>query len=142
MISARRQFLDAFLGALGATEILDYLEGDDFVRGTVRYADDSELLDLSGHADDEFQDFLWKIPESAAPSLLIYQIADLIHRYHLLHIDKLRVSRDTLFSFLLNDLEASTARADFEAALEALEAIEIPMVENGVETADCYFIHE
>ncbi len=47
MISARRQFLDAFLGALGVAEILDYVEQTDAVTGAVRFAADSEVVDLS-----------------------------------------------------------------------------------------------
>ena len=142
MLSARRQFLDAFLGALGAAEIVDYQEGEGQVTGAVRYAQDSELIDLSGHAEDDFQDFVWRISEDAAPPLLVYRIADVLHRYHLLHIDKLRVSRDTLFGVFCNDAGEAVSRAEFDAALEALESIEVSMVEDGVETGDAFFIHE
>lgn len=142
MLSARRQFLEAFLGALGAAEIVECLERASEVRGTTRFAEDSEVLDLSGDEGGEMQDFVWKIAEEDAPSLLAYRIVDVLHRYSLLHIDKLRVSRDTLLSVLRTDAEQPIERAEFDAALEELLAIEVPMTEDGLETGDAFRVRE
>jgi hypothetical protein len=141
MISARRQFLDAFLGALGASEIVECLERATEISGTLRFAEDSEAIDLTGD-EDELQAFVWRVAETDVPSLLTYRIADVMHRYHLLSIDKLRVSRETLLSILRTDFDEPVAQADFDVALAALFDIEVPMLENGVETGDAFFIHE
>lgn len=141
MLSARREFLEAFLGALGAAEIVECLERESEVRGSIRFAEDSEVIDLSGD-EGELQDFVWKIAEADAPSLLTYRIADVLNRYHLLHLDKLRVSRETLLSVLKNDYEEPVDASDFTVALDALLAIQVPMVEDGEETGDSFFIRE
>lgn len=142
MISARQQFLETFLAALGAAEMREYAEQADAVTGAIRFAVDSEVVDLSGDDGEEWQHFVWRVTEAEAPSLLTYRIADVLARYQLLHIDKLRVSRETLLSILRNDSDAVVEGAEFDAALEALFAIEIPMVEDGRETGDAFFIHE
>jgi hypothetical protein len=142
MISARRQFLDAFLGALGVAEILDYVEQTDAVTGAVRFAADSEVVDLSGDEGEELQPFVWRLTEAEAPSLLTYRIVEVMERYQLLHLDKMRVSRDTLFSVLETDSEQTVDREEFDEALEALFAIEVPMVEDGEETGDAFLIQE
>lgn len=142
MLSARRQFLEAFLGALGAAEIVEYAEQADAVTGAIRFAADSEVIDLSGDEGEELQEFVWRVPELRAPSLMAYRIVDVIDRYQLLHIDKLRVSRATVLSVLQNDSENPVDPEEFSAALEELLAIEVPMVENGEETGDAFFIHE
>lgn len=142
MISARRQFLEAFLGALGAAEILDYVEQSNAVTGAVRYAADSEVIDLSGDEGEELQPFVWRLTEAEAPSLLTYRIVEVMERYQLLHLDKMRVSRETLLSVLETDSEQTVDREEFDEALEALFAIEVPMVEDGEETGDVFSIHE
>lgn len=141
MISARRQFLDAFLGALGAAEIVECLERDSELRGTIRFVDDSEVLDLSGD-EGEVQDFVWRVREADVPSLLAYRVAEVLHRFQLLHIDKLRVSRETLLEIVRKDYEEAVGDGEFDAALAELLAIKVPMVEDGEETADAFFIHE
>lgn len=142
MISARRQFLETFLGALGAAEIVEYVEQVDAVTGAIRFAADDEVVDLSGGEEEELQHFVWRIRELEAPSLLTYRIVEVIARYQLLHIDKLRVTREALLSVLQNDIEFPVEQEDFDEALEALFAIEVPMVEDGAETGDAFFIHE
>ena len=142
MLSARRQFLDAFLGALGAAEIVEYVEQHDAVTGAIRFAADSEVVDLSGDEEEEVQNFVWRVTEAQAPSLMAYRIVDVLDRYQLLEIDKLRVSRATVLSVLQNDSEAPIDAEDFDAALEELFAIEVPMVEDGQETGDAFFIRE
>jgi hypothetical protein len=142
MISARRQFLDAFLGALGAAEIVEFCERASEVSGTLRFAEDSEVIDLSGDEGGEMQDFVWRVREEEAPSLLAYRIADVLHRYQLVEIDRLRVSRQALLAMLRSDSEEPVEQGEFDAALDALLAIEVPMLEGGVETGDAFFIHE
>jgi hypothetical protein len=142
MISARRQFLDVFLGALGAAEIVEYVEQADAVTGAIRYVADSEVVDLSGDEGEELQYFVWRISEAEAPSVLTYRIVEVMERYQLLHIDKLRVSRETLLSILQTDSEQQVDPTEFAMALDELFAIEVPMVEDGEETGDAFFIHE
>ncbi len=141
MISARRQFLETFLGALGAAEIIGCLERVTEVRGTIRFAEDPEVLDLSGDEGEE-QDFVWRVEEENAPSLLAYRIAEVVQRYQLLHIDKLRTSRETLREIVRKDSEVAVGDGEFELALEELLAIKVTMVDDGEEMGDAFFIHE
>ncbi len=139
MLSARREFLDAFLGALGAAEIVEFFERPSEVWGRIRFAEDFEVLDLSGD-DGEFQEFVWRVSEGNVPSLLAYRIAAVMHRYQLLHIDKLRVSREALLESLRAEYGESVGDGEFAMALEELFAIEVPMVDDG-EEMDVFFIH-
>jgi hypothetical protein len=139
MLSARRQFLDAFLGALGAAEIVECAERDSEVRGTIRFAEDSEVIDLSGDEGGDLQDFAWRVREMDAPSLLAYRIADVLNRYQLVEVDKLRVSRPALRAFLQNEHpDEPVAPEAFDAALAELLAIEVAMVEDGAETGEVF----
>ncbi|HEY8899125.1 MAG TPA: hypothetical protein VIM61_01740 [Chthoniobacterales bacterium] len=142
MLSARRQFLDAFLGALGAAEIVESLERETELRGTLRFAEDSEVIDLSGDEGGDLQDFVWPVREEDAPSLLAYRIADVLQRYQLVEIDRLRVSRETLLAMLRNDFDEPVGDGEFDEALGELFAIEVAMVEDGAETGDVFRIRE
>ncbi len=120
---------------------MGFLERESEVRGTIRFADDSEVLDLSGD-EGEVQDFVWKVREEDAPSQLAYRIAEVLQRYRLLHLDKLRVSRATLREVVRKDDEDETmSDGVFELALEELLAIQVTMVDDGEET-DVFFIRE
>ena len=141
MISARRQFLDSFLGALGAAEIVECLERATEIRGTLRFAEDSEVLDLSGD-EGELQDFAWAVREEEAPSLLAYRIAEALRQFELLHLNKLRVPRRTLLEIVRENAEGAVGDGEFEAAFEELLAINVSMVESGKETEDAFFIQE
>lgn len=141
MLSARRQFLDAYLGALGAGEILNYSETSRSVNGTLRYAPDTELMDLSDTGEDELQDFSWEVSEDRVPSPLAYQLVDLIQRFRLLDVDCLRISRDTLYAITLQDFETRVNREDFDQALDELKAIQVALIDDGEET-DVFFIRE
>ena len=141
MLSARRQFLDVYLGALGAGEILNYSETSKSVNGTLRYAPDPELMDLSDTGEDELQDFSWEVSEDRVPSLLAYQLVDLIQRFRLLDVDCLRISRETLYAITLQDFETRVSREDFDQALDELKAIQVAMIDDGEET-DVFFIRE
>lgn len=142
MLSARRQFLDAFLGALGAAEIVEFWEQENAVSGTLRFATDSEVIDLFGDESDEFQDFVWNVREEDAPSLLAFRIADVLDRYELVEVDRLRVSRQALLTVLQNDYQEPVDPVAFDAALEELFAIEVPMVEDGADTGDVFLLRE
>jgi hypothetical protein len=142
MLSARRQFLDAFLGALGAAEIVESLERETELRGTLRFAEDSEVIDLSGDEGGDLQDFVWPVREEDAPSLLAYRIADVLQRFQLVEIDRLRVSRETLLAMLRNDFDEPVGDGEFDEALGELFAIEVAMVEDGAETGDVFRIRE
>jgi hypothetical protein len=142
MLSARRQFLDVFLGALGAAEIVECLERETEVRGTIRFAEDSEVIDLTGD-EGEMQDFVWRVREEDAPSLLAYRIADVMNRYQLVEIDKLRVSREALLAFLRNEFpEPAVEEGEFAIALGELMAIKVEMVEDGDDTGDVFSLRE
>ena len=142
MLSARRQFLDAFLGALGAAEIVECCERASEISGTIRFVEDSEVIDLSGDEGGDMQDFVWRVREEDAPSLLAYRIADVLHRYELVEIDRLRVSRQALLAVLRSDSDLPVEQVEFDMALDELLAIEVPMLEDGAETGDAFFIHE
>ncbi len=141
MVSARRQFLETYLGALGAAEIIECLERATELRGTLRFAEDSEVLDLSGD-EGELQDFVWSVREEEAPSLLAYRIVEVLRQFQLLHLDKLRVSRQTLLEIVRKDSEEAVGDGEFELAFEELLAIKVPMIEDGEETDDAFFIQE
>jgi len=128
----RQQFLDEFLGALGAREVRYLQVTPDFVSGTVVY-DPSD--------PEEKQDFCWSIGASDAPSASAARLAAVIRSNDLLSIDKLRVSREDLLVHFNagQDLEYSPEK--FSDLLEELLQIEVPMLDSGVE-GDCYFIHE
>ncbi len=138
MLSARRQFLDAFLGALGAAEIVESLERATEVRGTLRFAEDAEVIDLSGDEGGDLQDFVWRVREEEAPALLTYRLADVLHRYQLVEVDRLRVSPETLLSIVRRDFDEAVGEGEFAEALAALFAIAVAMVEEGVETGDVF----
>ncbi len=139
MISARREFLEAFLGALGAAEIVEFFERPSEVWGKIRFAEDFEVLDLSGD-EEEHQEFVWRVTEADVPSILAYRIAAVMQRYQLLHIDKLRVPRETVLESLRAEYSESVGDGEFALAMEELLAIEVAMVDEGEET-DVFFIH-
>lgn len=138
MISARREFLEAFLGALGAAEIVAWCEREAEISGTLRWAEDSEVLDLSGDEGGELQDFAWRVTEAEAPSLLAFRLADLLRRYQLLEVGWLRVSPEALRAILQQDLGAAVDAGEFRAALAELRAVEVPMFDGSVATGDVF----
>ena len=140
MLSARREFLEVFLGALGAAEVVDYAEQRDAVTGAIRFAADAEMVDLSGDDGEDTQYLVWRITEEEAPSVLTYRITDVLERYRLVDVDTVRVSRETLRTILENDAGAPVDAAEFTAALEALCAITVPLVEEGVEIGEVFRI--
>lgn len=137
-MSTRLDFLRSFLGALGAAELFAIRESETSIAGTFRFGFDSEHLDLTSD-DDDLEHFQWQAIDTDVPSPLACQIADLIHRYELIDIDKLKVSRDTLFSIFETDLEVASDRGAFNQAVEALQLIKISRIEHG-ESIDPFFM--
>jgi len=140
MLSARREFLEAFLGAIGVVEILDCVETSTEIRGTGRLAPDAEQLDFSADDEDDVESFFWRIEEEDAPPLLVFQIVDVLNRYQLIAIDTLRVSRDTVFKILLEDSGLPIARESFEMAWEEMKALEIFL--GGEEDGEPFLLRE
>ncbi|WP_299589439.1 hypothetical protein [uncultured Microbulbifer sp.] len=128
----RKQFLIEFLGALGAKEIQWNKETDTSISGSVIY----EIND-----PEEVQDFIWHVQESEVPSENVRSLAELLNEKCLLSIDQISVSRHELRSLYSKKLGRSVPEKEFITILEALESIEVPMVDEGNET-DVYFIHE
>jgi len=128
----RKQFLKEFLGALGAKDIKWQEESDEYVSGIVIYEIDDP---------EEIQEFIWRIQESEVPPKEVKVLAELLNQKALLSIDQIKVSRDELRNLYSKKQERIVPENEFLAILEALEQIEVPMVDEGKET-DVYFIHE
>ena len=128
----RQEFLEQFLGALGAHEIRNLQVTPTSISGTVVY----------DPADpEEQQDFRWSARPEDAPSSATVRLASLIRAEDLLNIDKLRVSRQDLLERFNAGQDSDCSPEQFSAVLEELLQIEVPMLDNGSES-DCYFIHE
>ena len=128
----RKLFLTEFLGALGAEKIEWKVENNDFISGTAIY----EIND-----PEETQDFCWHMSEENTPSSSLLKLARLLNEKKLLSIDKITVNREELKSFYNEKYETNITTNEFNQILEALELIEVPMVDEGGET-DIFFIHE
>jgi rubredoxin len=131
-MNKRQQFLNDYLGALGAKDLLFSDIGPGTISGTVVY-DPSD--------PEERQDFCWHACEADVPSDDTCRLAALIRREGLLDIDKLRVSRDDLRKMYNQSEPVALSPADFDKALDTLEEVRVRMVDDGEET-DTYFIHE
>jgi len=128
----RREFLQEYLGALGASEIRWQEEATDKISGTVIY----EIGD-----PEETQDFVWHKSEKDVPSLEVLNLARLIRKHNLLSIDQLTVTRLELREKYNLEYGLQLTEEEFSGVLESLESVEVPMVDEGRET-DAYFIHE
>ena len=128
----RHEFLAEFLGALGARELQHLQVTPASISGTVVY---------DPSAPDEQQDFRWSIVPDDAPSPAAICLARLIRIDGLLSIDQLRVSREDLFARFNAGPDSNYTPEQFAAVVEELLHIEVPMLDDGVES-DCYFIHE
>ena len=129
----RVRFLEQFLGALGARRIEWSSVNPDHVRGTVVY-DEADA--------DERQDFLWELAEAEAPPDEVLALATMIRAQGLLSIDKLMVSSEELRRRYSAWSGRVYRTAEFEQLLEALESIEVPMLDDGLKGGDAYFIHQ
>jgi hypothetical protein len=125
--------LEQFLGALGARRIEWSSVEPAHVRGTVVY-DETD--------PDERQDFVWELAEDETPSDEVLSLAAMIRAQGLLSIDKLTVSSEELRQRYSAYSGRIYSAAEFEEVLEALESIEVPMLDDGVDGGDAYFIHQ
>lgn len=139
MTSLRKRFLDSYLGALGAAEILNYEETLTSASGTLRYAPDPERPDLSGDLD-YLEDFRWDATDADVPDEAAMQILDLINLRMLLDIDTLRLSRTELYTFMHAETDQPMERLVFEQALSELEDVRVAIIEDG-EEVDHFAIH-
>lgn len=139
MTSLRKRFLDSYLGALGAAEILNYEETPTTASGTLRYAPDPERPDLSGDLD-YLEDFRWDATDADVPDEAAMQILDLINLRMLLDIDTLRLSRTELYTFMHAETDQPMERLVFEQALSELEDVRVAIIEDG-EEVDHFAIH-
>ncbi len=128
----RQEFLDQFLGALGAQEIRHLHATPDFIAGTVVY-DPSDLA--------EQQDFRWSTQSADAPSPAVIRLVGLIRTDGLLHSDKLLLSRQDLLVRFNAGQDSVCSPEQFMGILEELLQVRVPMLDDGVES-DYYFIHE
>jgi hypothetical protein len=128
----RQEFLAEFLGALGAREVRHLQVTPSSISGTVVYDPGDP---------NEQQAFRWSVGQDNAPSPAAIRLAGLIRSGGLLRIDKLRVSRQDLLGLFNAGQDPGYSTEQFTAVLEELLQIEVPMLDDGVES-DCYFIHE
>jgi hypothetical protein len=128
----RRQFLNEFLGAFGAENIEWHEENDNYISGKVIY---------NKNDPEETQEFCWHMSEQKAPNMHALGLTKLLNEKELLSIDGISITREEL-RLLYNERSGSnTSDSEFSELLEELEAIQVPMVDDGNET-DAYFIHE
>ena len=128
----RKEFLTEFLSTLGSLEIRWYEENDNYISGTLIY----DLED-----PDETQEFCWHKSEHELPSEKVYNLTMLLNKNSLLDIDKIKISRDDLYSLYKKEFDISLSKDQFNSILDELKAIEVSMVDNGIET-DMFIIHE
>lgn len=126
----RQEFLDEFLGALGARSVDYTIIQDDVIAGFVTY-------DPSDPDPNERQDFRWRASQSDVPSPVAFDLIKIINRDKLLYIDQLTVTEEVLFS----RLGGKVTKEEFEQGLEEILSIKISMVDDGEET-DAYIIHQ
>lgn len=130
MKSRRQEFLNDFLGALGAQSIDYTIIEDKLIEGFVTY-------DLSNLDPEGKQGFRWKAGESDVPSRIVLDLINVIHQDKLLDIDRLTVSKTDLFLRLQREIPAD----ELEEAFQELLSISIPILDDG-EEAGAYFIHQ
>ena len=128
----RKEFLTEFLSALGAESIEWNEESENYISGRVIY---------DKNDPEEIQDFSWHTNEINVPNSQVLKLVTLIRKNKLLSIDKVTVTREELRLQYNKMYGLNLTESEFIIILEELEAIEIPMVDEGKET-DIYFIHE
>ncbi len=127
----RKQFLKQFLSALGAEDIHWVSESEEKITGRVIYE--------TGNPD-EIQDFVWWMRESDAPSDDVMALAELLNERGILSIDKITVSTGELRAMYCAKSQRIMSENEFVSLLNDLLSIEVPMVDDGIET-DIFFIH-
>ena len=122
----RRQiFLNSFLGALGAVEILWTDIQIYKIYGTVIY----DLTD-----PEQRQDFVWHMTETNVPSDDVKKLLEFLSKSNLIDIDK-------IFTPIKQIKIDFIDKGNLEKVWDELFNIEIRMIDKGEET-DGYFIHD
>lgn len=121
----RQTFLEAFLSAFGARQIIWTDKNMNSISGTVIYdPTDSE----------ERQDFIWHMTEEKAPSEHVVKLIHFLSDKKLLQGDKLR--------FPISEIEIpDTDNHTKEKHFNELLSVAVNMIDEGKET-DSFFIHE
>ena len=128
----RKEILIEFLSALGAQNIEWHEETDNHISGKVIY---------DKNDPEEIQDFCWHLTAQDVPNSSVFNLAKLINKNRLLSIDKITVNREELCNLYNAEYKMTLNTAEFNQILDAIEKIEVNMVDDGKET-DVYFIHE
>ena len=124
MTDKRQDFLNAFLGALGANQIHWTLKTDNAIYGTAIY-DPSDI--------DERQDFVWHMHEKDMPPDRIIDLLIHLKENELLDIDKLKKP--------ITEIEIPNCDPqEKEKLFNELFKVTVSMIDDGQET-DHYFIH-
>jgi hypothetical protein len=133
MDTRRQQFLEAFLGALGAERVAFTKVQPDIIEGAVFYPD---------HRSDaeEKQDFRWHVAEEQAPTVELLQLASLLRNRKLIHSDRVIVPESTLASQYRYYYDVVISDEAFRNVFRRLLDVEITMLDDGKET-DSFFIH-
>jgi hypothetical protein len=121
----RQKFLETFLGALGAKQILWTTLDDNSVVGTVIY-DTTNI--------DERQDFVWHMTENKMPNDKVIDLLKYLINESLLEGDKLKVP---ITEIEIPNMDNETKNKLFDELLN----VSVNMIDDGKET-DLYFIHD
>ena len=123
-VDRRKLFLNTFLGALGAKEILWNNAKLDKIYGTIIY-------DLN--SPDERQDFVWYMTEDSLPSEYVERLLNFLRTQNLIAGDKIIVPISQLNIDFIDETKLNEVWNE-------LFGIEVRMIDDGEET-DRYFIH-
>ena len=121
----RKIFLKAFLGALGAKELIWTNTQIDKLYGTVIY-------DLND--PEERQDFVWHMTEANVPTDDVKKLIEFLSKNNLIDIDKIFTAiKEIKIDFI--------DKSNLENVWNELFDIEVKMIDDGEET-DSFFIHD
>ena len=121
----RKLFLEAFLGALGAKEIVWSDIQLNKVYGTVVYDPNDE---------EERQDFVWHMDENNVPSGDVRKLLLFLSENNLVDVDKIIRPIDELDIDFID-------KNKIETVWNELFDVEVRMIDDG-EESDRYFIHD
>jgi hypothetical protein len=121
----RKRFLQSFLGALGAKQIIWTSQDDNSIFGTVIY-DETD--------PDERQDFVWHMTENNVPNETIIDLLTYLTTKCLIDNDHLIVP---VAEIEIPDIDNETR----DKLFDELFRVSVNMIDNGEET-DFYFIHQ
>ncbi|MFC1542615.1 hypothetical protein ACFL4M_01870 [Pseudomonadota bacterium] len=135
----RIDFLEQFLGALGAKSIVIIHECSESIEGRAFFENDPAASYFDPD-DDQTQGFVWHRSAFNSPRRVACNIVSLLNKKLLLDIDKIKLSRKELYDNYVAEY-AEIEHSKFTMGLEEILRIEVNMVDDGKET-DIFFIHE